>query len=499
MQKRAPSVGRIGAIAIFSLSCFGLLLYLWLAFGGAIPLKPKGYRFHVLFPQASNLGDQADVRISGVPVGKVVGLKLGLDGQTDATVELQSRYAPARSDMRATLRAKSLLGETFVELTPGSPAARAIPEGGTLPSGRVAPTVALDEIYRTFDPQTRAAFQAWMQSLAAGLGGQGANLNAALGTLDPFSEDANTLVSILLGQSAAVKDLVRNTGIVFDALTERDNQLRSLVVNSEATFSATAAANAALADTFRALPAFEHSSQVALRTLQVFATNTSPLLTQLRPAAVALAPVTRSLETVAPDLEALLVGLGPLTQASVKGLPAADAVVGDLRPVLTAATPVLRNLIPVLQAGDFYQPEILSFFANTTAATQAHDNASELPAGTPQLHYLRTTNPLNPEGLAVFSQRVGINRTNAYALPGTYSKLATGLPVYDTRGCSNPTPAVIGPPNAYVSQSTIDSIYQLGIAGMPGGPPPPAPSCISQGPFPLNGMLSTFPHVTLAP
>ena len=30
---------------IFAFSCFGLLLFLWLSFGGSIPLKPKGYRF----------------------------------------------------------------------------------------------------------------------------------------------------------------------------------------------------------------------------------------------------------------------------------------------------------------------------------------------------------------------------------------------------------------------------------------------------------------------
>ena len=71
MVKSAPSLGRIAAMVIFALSCFGLLLFLWLAFGGPIPLKPKGYRFQVSFPEATQLAKEADVRISGVPVGKV--------------------------------------------------------------------------------------------------------------------------------------------------------------------------------------------------------------------------------------------------------------------------------------------------------------------------------------------------------------------------------------------------------------------------------------------
>ena len=71
MQKAAPSFGRIAVMAGFALSCFGLLLFLWLAFGGSIPIKPKGYRFVASFSEATQLAQEADVRISGVPVGKV--------------------------------------------------------------------------------------------------------------------------------------------------------------------------------------------------------------------------------------------------------------------------------------------------------------------------------------------------------------------------------------------------------------------------------------------
>ena len=71
MNKSAPSFGRIAAMVVFALSCFGLLLFLWLAFGGAVPLKPKGYRVTASFAEAAQLATEADVRISGVPVGKV--------------------------------------------------------------------------------------------------------------------------------------------------------------------------------------------------------------------------------------------------------------------------------------------------------------------------------------------------------------------------------------------------------------------------------------------
>ena len=71
MIKEAPSFGRIFAMAAFTLSCFGILVFLWLNFGGSVPLQPKGYRVTVSFPEATQLVQEAEVRISGVRVGRV--------------------------------------------------------------------------------------------------------------------------------------------------------------------------------------------------------------------------------------------------------------------------------------------------------------------------------------------------------------------------------------------------------------------------------------------
>src|SRR5207249_7224520 len=80
MQKQAPSLGRILTMVLFALSCFGLLLFLWLSFGGSIPLEPQKYRIKVAFPEATQLGLEADVRVAGVSVGKVVGKELDPKG-----------------------------------------------------------------------------------------------------------------------------------------------------------------------------------------------------------------------------------------------------------------------------------------------------------------------------------------------------------------------------------------------------------------------------------
>src|SRR4051794_39844444 len=255
MQKSAPSLGRILVMVGFALSCFGLLLFLWLAFGGPVPLKPKGYRLTVSFKEAGQLSQEADVRISGVSVGKVKVIKSDKStGRSDATIELDKQYAPLPRDTRAILRQKTLLGETYVELTPGNRSGPKVPDGGRLPAGQVAPTVELDEIFRAFDPKTRAAFREWMQQQALAATGRGRDISDAIGNLRPFAEDTSVLLKILNGQEPTVRALVRDSGTVFTALSERDGQLRGLIDNSNRVFATTAQRNQQLRETFRALP-----------------------------------------------------------------------------------------------------------------------------------------------------------------------------------------------------------------------------------------------------
>jgi phospholipid/cholesterol/gamma-HCH transport system substrate-binding protein len=521
MQKAAPNFGRIAVMVGFALSCFALVLFLWLAFGGPIPLKPKGYRVSASFAEASQLATEADVRISGVPVGKVK--TIGPDAKTGrslVTMELDAKYAPLPSDAKAMLRQKTLLGETYVELTPGTEQAEQVPEGGRLPEGNVSETVELDEILRTFDPETRAAFQEWMQTQAQAIGGHGRDLNDALGNLGPFAEDAAELVDILNRQEPALRSLISNTGVVFEALTERNGQLRDLIENSNRVFATTAQRDRELQESFVALPTFERESRQTVDRLTRFARDTDPLVTQLRPAARELSPTLRDLSALAPDLEAFFRETNPLIDASRRGFPAAERVLRDLRPLLAQVDPALRQLNPVLEALGFYKRELTAFFANTVAATQATTVSNEGP-----LHYLRTANPFNAENLAVYPKRLPTNRPNPYALPGTFDQIREGMPQYETRHCGRDafpsilnTPQQIAPPAPLPDltlpvpvpvpvpdvENVVDGLYKLPDQlfsdilrfAFPAGPGmQPAPPCKQQGKYPFQGELLQYPHV----
>jgi virulence factor Mce-like protein len=489
MQKQAPTVGRLLVMAVFTLSCFGLLLYLWSAFGGPIPLKPHGYRFHASFAEATQLAQEADVRISGVNVGKVKKVDLG-NGRTDATIEIKDQYAPIPEDSRAILRSKTLLGETYVELTPGTKGSRRIPENGSLATTRVAPTVELDEIFRSFDAKTRKAFQTWQQDLGRGITGRGQDFSDALGSLTPFAQNSNAVLQILNSQSRATREAIKNTGVVFDTLTERDGQLADWIVNSNRLLTTTARRDAEIRALFRAFPTFIDESSATLRSLAAYSVNTEPLMKELQPVATQLSRLLVNAKGLAPNFDQFFIGQGQLQKASVKGLPASSRFLDDTTNLLAQLDPFLRNINPLFRYLSLYKRELAALFATDTATTQATDQI-----GNNRVHYLRLTSPVNPEALAVYPRRLGSSRSNPYIAPGGYDKLRGGLDVFDPNLCGQggfPTLAPAGPNLSEDLRNRI-ILYFLN-RGVTIAPP-----CHKQAPFTIGGHTTDYPQVRTDP
>jgi phospholipid/cholesterol/gamma-HCH transport system substrate-binding protein len=466
MRTRGPTPGQIAVAVAFAFSCFGLLLFLWTTFGGPIPLKPEGYRVNVPFDEATQLAVESDVRISNVSVGKVKSIDLEDSGPNRdlavATLEIDSRYAPIPADTRAMLRQKTLLGETYVELTQGDGDGPKLAEDGTLPRAQVQPSVQLDEIFRTFDPRTRAAFQTWMQQLAIATTGRGADLSAAIANLEPFAEDANRVLRVLDTQQGAVQQLIRNTGEVFGALSERQGQLQGLIRNSGVVFHTTAVRNRDLEAVFRALPTFLTESRLTLDRLGSFSQNADPLITQLHPAARELSADLKPIAKVAPDFRGFFTGLRKTEIRARSGLPALQKLLTtDLPPLLNQLVPFTRQLNPIIAMIGRYQSDVTGLLGNATVATNAQisNEAGNLS------HYIRSSAPLYPENLAMFGpsaaseHRLAYSRSNPYPAPNSALDVASGLLTFDTRACSTPPGLIasLGPDTDYVGNPVWDN------------------------------------------
>ncbi len=358
--------------------------------------------------------------------------------------------------------------------------------------------MTLDDILASLDPQVQRAFKTWQQSQAAALNGRGEQINANIAELEPFAESANKLVAILASQEGAVTAVVHNTGVLFDALTERSGQFRGFIVNGERTLHALSASSAQWANAFRLLPAFERGGTRTLREFDELVKVASPVLEESKAWERELTPLLEGVQAFTPDFNNLLTNLGPFTSASKKGLPAFESVLRELTPLLSNVTPPLRNFEPFLKYTGEYVPELQALFANATAATQAHDKNNDL-TGEPIQHYLRALNTVSPEGLAVYNQRIGTNRANPYFKSGGLGLLGSGgLQVFSTGNCADSAPSLGVPAKEQTpleKQLVEDRVVnEAGSTTNSVG----APACTQQAPFDWEGVTSQFPQVTKA-
>jgi virulence factor Mce-like protein len=465
VAKRAPGIGGIAAVLAFSLSCLGLLIYMWSSFGGPIPLAPTGYRFTAYYRDATQLIAQTDVRMAGVDVGHVVDVQQ--QGElTRAVIDLDPADSPIPADTRTILRRKTLLGEPFIQLIPGTPedhGGTMLPENGTLPVGQTQRSVELDEALRAFDPATRRNFRLILQELARGVKDQGSALNGALGNLRPVTESGADVVTTLASQRRAVHVLVRDAGATLEALSERRGDLHSLVAAGNSVLGATASRNRALARTVELLPPTLRQLQPTLEVAKRIGVEAGPLLRELEPASRQLTPTVRALHTVAPDLRGLLTDLRPTLDAAPTGIPAFTSTLAAARPLIRQLRPALRDAVPVLNWLSQYKRELAAWQVKLGTATQSS-------AGAEGRHILRVVVPMHPEGLGIqFRNPLADNRHNPYSKPGYLDQI--GRPFAKTFDCQN-----VGGPS-------------LGMA----------PPCVEQGPFSLPGFTGDFPQLHRAP
>ena len=523
MSKRAPSTAQLLLITGFALSCFGILLFLWVTFGGPTPFRAKPYEVKIPFSEATQLAEQSDVRISGVNVGKVQSIELAPNGkQALATVDIEDRYAPIPRSTRAMLRTKTLLGETYVELTPGNGGGPQLKDGGTLAEANVAQSVQLDEIFRTFNPETRAAFQHWMQEAAVAINGQGQGLSYGIGELEPTFGEYDRLFRALDTQRLAVHQLFKSGATAFSALRGREGQLANLIRSSNAVFSTTARRDRDIEALFRAFPTFLDESRATVSRLRGFAVNADPLMRQLVPAAEQLSPTLVAIGKLAPESKAFFEGLEPVIERAPAGFGAFRRLFrNEFPPLLRAIEPFARNLNPILVGLKLYKHEITAAFGNIASASNAI-TTEENEQGE-HLHFLRTEGMMNPESVATYLNRLTANRNSPYSPPLWAKGLAGGLPSFDTRQCTTGITVSLDPetpknpafqervkPKEHKSAETTNPAYkeaqtveeaatelfehikQYAFAGQTSTASLPAPPCKQQGPFePIYGSGSS--------
>jgi ABC-type transporter Mla subunit MlaD len=298
------------------------------------------YRVRAIFDNASFVVPGEDVKVAGVKVGKVEALDVTEDKKAALVLDItEDGFKPFHADGHCSIRPQSLIGERYVECTPGTDAA---PELAEIPEGEPGGGERLLDIEQTSSPADidlvnnilrlpyRQRFAIIVNEFGTALAGRGDALNEAIHRANPALRETDKVLAILARQNRILADLASDSDTILAPLAARRNRVSHFVVAANETGKATAERSADIEATFDRLPTFLRELDLTLQELG----NVSEEMT----------PVLGDLETAAPDLNRFTRALAPFSEAGTPALVTLGEAADIGRPALIAARPTIRDL-----------------------------------------------------------------------------------------------------------------------------------------------------------
>lgn len=278
------------------------------------------------FTDASPLLVGNDVRLNGVKVGQVTGMRV-VDNHADVTMELYKNALPVHQNARFTIKPLTLLGERYVDLNPGSATAPELSDGAQIPVAQTGSAVDLDQALSGLDQPTSDSLAALVGSLGTGADHNGTNIAKIVIELAPVMGDSTKLAQVLQQQNTTLGSLVTSLDRVVGGLATQDGQaMNSLVGASDSLLASTATNEAAFRQMLAQLPGTLSAAQTTLSELAGTAQAAAPTLQALR-------PTTSQLTGLSNDLLNFSNAADPALRAANPVLDRASALLTQLQPV----------------------------------------------------------------------------------------------------------------------------------------------------------------------
>ena len=307
--------------------------------------EADAYKVRAIFDNAGFVIPGEDVKVAGVKVGKIDSLDVTPDFKAAVVLRIDDpAYQDFRRDASCIVRPQSLIGEKFVECEPTQkravgteppPALRRIDRGPgegqyLLPVQNTEQSVDLDLINNTLRLPYRERLSLILNELGATVAGRGEDVRAVIQRANPALKEIDRVLAILASQNKALQDLARNGDTILAPLARERRHISGALASSAEVAQATAERRADFQQDIQKFPEF-------LRELR-------PTMTRLGALSDEMTPVLADLHDAAPDINRMIIQLGPFSQAA---LPAVDSLGETAKvgtPAITAARPVIRDL-----------------------------------------------------------------------------------------------------------------------------------------------------------
>jgi phospholipid/cholesterol/gamma-HCH transport system substrate-binding protein len=247
-----------------------------------VEAKPKQISIELANAQAVQPGQGQTVRVAGVEVGRISGVKID-NGVAVVQLEIKPEYKNLiRDDATALLRPKTALKDMFVEVDPGH--GKPVPDGGRISVANSLPDINPDQVYSALDADTRPYLRLLVVGAGKGLQGRGADLREVFRRFEPIHRDLARVTQATAHRRHELKLLIHDYGLLMTELGKHPDDLRRLVTASHTVFDTLANENVQISDAVARLPGSLNASERALANVRQFAPVLQSSLQSLRPA-----------------------------------------------------------------------------------------------------------------------------------------------------------------------------------------------------------------------
>lgn len=208
--------------------------------GGLVGRGPDTYTLAATFDDVTGLLVDDNVKVAGVPVGKVTGVEVE-EGQAVVRMEIDSDHR-LPSDSAAAVRWRNLIGQRYVYLFPGD-APTTFEDGDVVTE--TTSVIDLGELFNRLGPVVATIDESkvneFLETVTSALEGNEADVSQAL-------DDLAFVVKGLGERDEAIVSLIENLEVVSRTIADRDAQIETMLDNLAA-LARTFSDNTALLDT----------------------------------------------------------------------------------------------------------------------------------------------------------------------------------------------------------------------------------------------------------
>jgi virulence factor Mce-like protein len=326
---------------LLAIALLAVALPVVLALGvGAKSDGGSGYTVRAIFDNAAYAVPGEEVRVAGEKVGKIDSLDIAFQRKAAVTFSIDTAgFSPFHKDAHCTIRPQSLIGEKYVECTPGStsqPVLDVVPKGQPgagkhlLPLAQTSSPIDIDLIGDISRLPFRQRFAIVVNEFGTALAGRGSDLNQAIHRANPALHQTDRVLAILAAQNRTLANLAQESDQVIAPLANKRQRVSHFIKAANQTGTATAERSADVMRTFQRFPAF-------LRELR-------PTLQQLGDFSDQMTPVLVDLHTAAPDLNRFITQLGPFSRSATTSVVSLGRATVTGRPALVQSLPLVRRL-----------------------------------------------------------------------------------------------------------------------------------------------------------